>query len=67
VRDATINDLTQVWLGHGGIERSIAHFLYGIPRWKRKKVKPSTAKRVNLVTELGLNSNLTNLNFSQNY
>jgi len=49
-----INDLTQVWLGHGGIKRSIAHFLYGIPRWKRKKAKPLTAKRVNLFTELRL-------------
>jgi len=36
--------LTQVWLGHSGIKRSIAHLLYGIPRWKRKKVKPSTAE-----------------------
>jgi len=46
--------LTQVWLGHGGIKGSIAHPLYGIPRWWRKKVKPSTAKRVSQLTELGL-------------
>jgi len=46
--------LTQVWLGHGGIKGSIAHFLYGIPGWWRKKVKPSTAKRVNQLTNLGL-------------
>jgi len=46
--------LTQVWLGHGGSKGSIAHLLYGIPRWWRKKVKPSTAKRVNQLAELGL-------------
>jgi len=43
-----------VWLGHGGTKRSIARLLYGIPEWKRKKVKPSTAKRVNQLTGLGL-------------
>jgi len=47
-----MNDLTQVWFDHSGIKRSIAHLLYGIPRWKRKKVKPSMAKRANLFTEL---------------
>jgi len=35
---------------HSSTERSIAHLLHGIPRWKQKKVKPSTAKRVNLFT-----------------
>ena len=25
--------LTQVWLDHGGIKRSIAHFLYRITGW----------------------------------
>jgi len=54
-----MNDLTQVWFDHGGIKRSIAHFLYGIPRWKGKKVKPSTAKRVNLFTELRLQQQIS--------
>jgi len=25
--------LTQVWLGQDGIKESVAHLLYGIPRW----------------------------------
>jgi len=45
--------LTQVWLGRGGIKRSI-QFLSGIPGWWRKKGKPSTAKRENQLTDLGL-------------
>ena len=43
-----------MWFDHGDIKRTIAHFQYGIPGWKRKKVKPSTAKRVNQLTGLRL-------------
>jgi len=39
VRVEMMNVLTQVWLGHGGIKRSIAHFLYGMPRWKVEEGK----------------------------
>jgi len=39
VRAEMMNVLTQVWLGHSGIKKSIAHFLYGIPRWKAEEGK----------------------------
>jgi len=31
--------LTQVWCDHCGIRGSIAHILYGLPRWKAEEGK----------------------------